>query len=220
MNRGPLKISGTRLTHFQSEFLYIPLRLFYYAHVLISINRLTESLGLAKSVHRAVVRTGSSVIDKNDIRVTRGCSIATLRQGPDVELFTHPGALARLGFWLTDVLRDRIQGSSMSRRSRHKSIPLLISCHNERAKTYMVVGINAALDFGDTLKKFVFFYLHLMFDKFNNSFSSEFGHLFVVAKDELHAQVRHGSFEPNIMEVHEDDYDKFVAEVNRAKDRH
>ena len=124
---------------------------------LISTKRLTDSLGLAKSVHRAVVRTGSSIIDKSDIRMTKGCSIATLRQGPDVELFTHPGALTRLGFWLTDVLRDRIQGSSMSRRSRHKSIPLLIGCHNERAKTYMVIGINAALDFGNVLKKFVFF---------------------------------------------------------------
>ena len=118
-----------------------------------SIYRLIEALALAKSVQRAIVRTGSSIIDKNDIRMTKGCNVATLRQGPDIGLFARPGALIRLGLWLADALRDRIQGSSISRRSRHKSIPLLLACHNERAHTYIIVGINAALDFGDVPKK-------------------------------------------------------------------
>jgi cell division control protein 45 len=118
-----------------------------------SINRLSESLQLAKAVHRAIIRTGSSIIDKNDIRMTKGYHVVTLRQGPDIELFTHPGALVRLALWLADALRDRIQGSAIGRRARRKSIPLMLACLHERAHAYLIVGLNASLDFGDVPKK-------------------------------------------------------------------
>ncbi|KAI0035725.1 CDC45-like protein [Vararia minispora EC-137] len=168
---------------------------------LSDISCLNESLSLAKSVHRAIIRTGSSIIDKNDIRMTKGYNIVTIRQGPDLELFCQPGALLRLGLWLADALRDRIQGSAIGKRTRRKTIPLILACFNERAHAYLIVGINSALDFGDVPK-------------------NEFGGLFLAAQEYSHTRMRYASFETHIVEVHEADFENFVGEVYRVNERY
>jgi cell division control protein 45 len=118
-----------------------------------SVTRLGEAIGLARSVHQAVIRTGSSIIDKNDLRLVRGHRIVQLKQGPDLALFTQPGVLFRLGLWLTEVLRDRVTGVSISRRSKKKSLPLILACLDERDQTYLMIGLNESMDFGDVRKK-------------------------------------------------------------------
>jgi len=118
-----------------------------------SVTRLRDAIGLAKSVHQAIIRTGSSIIDKNDLRMIRGHRILQLRQGPDLALFTQPGVLFRLGLWLTEVLRDRVTGVSISRRSKKKSLPLILACLDEQDQTYLVIGLNESMDFGDIRKK-------------------------------------------------------------------
>jgi cell division control protein 45 len=114
---------------------------------------LREAIGLAKSVHQAITRTGSSIIDKNDLRMIKGHRVVQLKQGPDLALFTHPGILFRLGLWLTEVLRDRVNGVNISRRNKKKSLPLILACLDEHDRTYLVVGLNESLDFGDVRKK-------------------------------------------------------------------
>ncbi len=118
-----------------------------------SVTRLGEAIGLARSVHQAVIRTGSSIIDKNDLRLVRGHRIVQLKQGPDLALFTQPGVLFRLGLWLTEVLRDRVTGVSISRRSKKKSLPLILACLDERDQTYLMLGLNESMDFGDVRRK-------------------------------------------------------------------
>jgi cell division control protein 45 len=118
-----------------------------------SVTRLHEAIGLAKSVHQAIIRTGSSVIDKNDIRTIRGHRVVQLKQGPDLALFSQPGVLFRLGIWLTEVLRDRVTALSISRRSKKKSLPLILACLDEQDQTYLVLGLNESVDFGDVRKK-------------------------------------------------------------------
>ncbi|KAI0319793.1 CDC45-like protein [Amylostereum chailletii] len=162
-------------------------------------SRLRDALSLAKAVHSAIIRTGSSIIDKNDIRMLRGHSVVQLRQGPDLVLFTHPGVLTRLGLWLADALRDRVAGTSVGRRTKRKSIPLVLACLDERAHTYIVVGITAALGFDDVM-------------------NNEFGLTFLDAKEDSGARTRHGSFDTSILEVNEADFEKFLVEVCRAKD--
>lgn len=120
-----------------------------------SISRLREAIGLAKSVHQAIMRTGSSIIDKNDLRMIKGHRIVQLKQGPDLALFTHQGVLFRLGLWLTEVLRDRVKGVVASRRSKKKSLPLILACLDEQDRTYLVIGLNESNDFGDVRKKYV-----------------------------------------------------------------
>lgn len=104
------------------------------------------------AVQRAIITTGSSIIDRQDIRRTKGQHIVTLKQGSNLELFARPGVLLRLGLWLADALRNS-KGADDVGRKRKKSIPIILACLNEKAKTYTVVGINAALDFGDVKKK-------------------------------------------------------------------
>jgi cell division control protein 45 len=118
-----------------------------------SVTRLRDAIGLAKSVHQAIIRTGSSIIDKNDLRMIKGHRVVQLKQGPDLPLFTHPGVLFRLGLWLTEVLRDRVTGVNISRRTKKKSLPLILACLDEQNRTYLVIGLNESLDFGDVRKK-------------------------------------------------------------------
>ncbi|KAI0065481.1 CDC45-like protein [Artomyces pyxidatus] len=165
------------------------------------IMRLREALGLAMSVQKAIIRTGSSIIDKNDIRMTKGHRVVQLKQGPDLALFTHPGVLYRLGLWLADALRDRVSGANVGRRTKKKSLPLILACWNERARTYIVIGMNAALDFGDVKK-------------------NEFGLAFLDAKEDSGARTRHSSFDTSILEVNEADFDKFIVEVYRTKEKY
>ena len=107
------------------------------------------------ALHRAIIRQGSSIIDKHDIRTLHGHRVVTITQGPDLALFAHPGVLSRLALWLVDALRDRMPppAAGAGGRARRKSLPYVVACLNERAGTYIVVGVTAALDFGDVRKK-------------------------------------------------------------------
>jgi cell division control protein 45 len=112
------------------------------------------------SLHRAIIRQGTSIIDKQDIRTMRSHRVVVLSQGPDLHLFAHPGVLARLALWLVDALRDRVPGTSLTkangRGKGRKSLPFVVCCLDEKNRTYVVVGVMAALEFGDVRKKFVF----------------------------------------------------------------
>jgi hypothetical protein len=49
---------------------------------------------------------------------------------------------------------------------------------------------------------------------------SEFGLTFLDAKEDSGARTRHSSFDTNVLEVNEADFDKFIAEVFNAKDKY
>lgn len=120
-----------------------------------SIVPLRDALSLAMSLHRAIIRQGTSIIDKQDIRTMRSHRVVVLSQGPDLALFAHPGVLARLGLWLVDTLRDRLPGTKIGglQGRGKKSLPFVVACLNEKTQTYVVVGIMGALDFGDVRRK-------------------------------------------------------------------
>ena len=106
------------------------------------------------ALHRAIIRQGSSIIDKQDIRNLRGHRVVLLTQGPDLPLFVHPGVLSRLALWLVEALRDRVNSTTPAYSiSRRKSLPVVVACLNEKTGTYIVVGVTAATDFDDVRKK-------------------------------------------------------------------
>lgn len=106
------------------------------------------------SLHRAIIRQGTSIIDKQDIRTMKNHRVVVLSQGPYLALFAHPGVLSRLALWLVDALRDHASGQQISAESRRKSLPFVVACLKESVNTYMVVGVTAALDFGDVRRKY------------------------------------------------------------------
>ncbi|EIW85425.1 CDC45-like protein [Coniophora puteana RWD-64-598 SS2] len=164
---------------------------------LTDIVPLREALSLSMSLHRAIIRQGTSIIDKQDIRTMRSHRVVVLTQGPDLPLFTHPGVLSRLALWLVDALRDRIPGTALpsirpGSRSK-KSLPFVVACLNERAGTYVVVGVMGALEFNDVRK-------------------NEFGVAFMDAKERCNARTKHTTFDTNVLEINQDDL-KFFLET-------
>jgi cell division control protein 45 len=104
------------------------------------------------ALQRAVIRQGSSLIEKAEIRRMRTFQLAMLKEGPDLPIFVHPGNLSRLALWLVEATRDKIDPLSIS-RSRKKALPLVLACLDERRGTYLVVGVLAAPEMGDIRKK-------------------------------------------------------------------
>ncbi|KAI0748281.1 CDC45-like protein [Daedaleopsis nitida] len=159
---------------------------------LSDIERLREAIGLSMALHRAIIRQGSSIIDKQDIKTLRGHRVVVLTQGPDLPLFVHPGVLSRLALWLVEALRDRVDPTTPAySRSKRKSLPFVVACLNEKAGTYIVVGVTGAADFDDVRK-------------------NEFGLAFLDAKDRCNARTRHGTFDTSVLEINKDDLKVFL----------
>ncbi|PBK87573.1 CDC45-like protein [Armillaria gallica] len=163
---------------------------------LTDIDPLQQSLKLSMSVHRAIIRTGTSIIDKRDIRSNRNHHVVVLTQGPDLAMFSHPGILSRLALWLVSAVRE---GSSHSRRTKRKSLPFVVACLNENTSSYLVVGVTAALDFDDVRK-------------------NEFSLSFLFAKERCNARTRHGSFDTSVLEINKDDLKLFLETLCEEQD--
>ncbi|KAL0578140.1 DNA replication initiation factor cdc45 [Marasmius crinis-equi] len=166
---------------------------------LTDIGPLSHSLKLAMSLHRSIIARGTSIIDKQDIRTMRNHRVVVMQQGPDLALFAHPGVLSRLALWLVDALRDKLPGTNVSTRTKRKSLPFVVACLNETSHSYVVVGVMAALDFGDIRK-------------------NEFGLAFLDAKEKCNARTRHSSFDTSVLEINESDLKMFMETLCEGPD--
>ncbi|KAF7353604.1 Cell division control protein 45 [Mycena venus] len=144
---------------------------------LSDIVKLRDALTLSMTVHRKIIDQGTSIIDKQDIRTMRNHRVVVITQGPHLALFSHPGALSRLALWLVEALRDRLPGTN----------------------SYLVVGVMAALDFGDVRK-------------------NEFGLAFLDAKERCNARTRHGSFDTSVLEINQEDLKVFLETLCEGPD--
>lgn len=84
---------------------------------------------------RAILRTGTALIEKRQIRLLRAFRLAVVKEGPDVTTFTHPNALSKLALWLAEAILEQ---EREHRRKKH--LPLVVACLNERKGVYVVVG--------------------------------------------------------------------------------
>ncbi|KAF9887087.1 DNA replication initiation factor cdc45 [Aspergillus nanangensis] len=103
---------------------------------------LQESLPLAQHLHRAILRTGTSLLSKHQIRHLRAFRIAVVKDGPDVKLFTNPGALTKLALWIAEAIRvqERERGGSNAGSKRAAGTPLVLAGLDEDRGLYVVVG--------------------------------------------------------------------------------
>ncbi|KNZ74782.1 Cell division control protein 45 like protein [Termitomyces sp. J132] len=157
----------------------------------LDIGALREALRLSMALHRAIIRQGTSIIDKQDIKTMAGYRVVVLSQGPDLALFTHPSVLLRLALWLVDALRDHIPVMTNGYKTKRKSLPFVVACLNEVAETYMIVGFTAALEFDDVRK-------------------NEFTHTFINARRMCRAELRHTSFDATVVELPQKDLRIFL----------
>ncbi|KAJ3564283.1 hypothetical protein NP233_g8402 [Leucocoprinus birnbaumii] len=177
------------------DHLEVPwwIRNFWTAYDALSdFEALRQSIRLSMSLHRAIIEQGTSIIDKQDIRTTRNHRVVVMTQGPKLELFSHPGVLMRLASWLVDALRDRVPANHLTAQNKRKGLPFVVACLDERKDVYIVVGITAAMEFGDVKK-------------------NQFAMAFVEARDRCNASTRHTSFNTNIIEVRKEHIKAFLA---------
>ncbi|KAE9979770.1 hypothetical protein EG328_000708 [Venturia inaequalis] len=99
------------------------------------INLLQTHVKTAQHLHRAILSTGTALIEKKQIRHLRAFHMAVVREGPDVQLFTHPGALIKLALWLAEAITEQ-EGSKGKRGGE-----LVVAGLDEGRGIYVVVGL-------------------------------------------------------------------------------
>ena len=109
-------------------------------NVVNSIEALKHALPTAQHLHRAILRTGTSLIEKRQIRHLRAFRMAVVKEGPDVPLFTHPAALTKLALWVGEAIaeQEREQKGTVGKGGR--GTPLVLAGLNEARGVYVVVG--------------------------------------------------------------------------------
>jgi cell division control protein 45 len=120
---------------------------------------LLEALPLAQHLHRAILRTGTSLLSKHQIRHLRAFRIAVVKEGPDVKLFTNPGALTKLALWVAEAIqvqeRERGDGLKIGKK-RAVGTPLVLAGLDEDRGVYVVVGTGGGggvIDFAALAKR-------------------------------------------------------------------
>ena len=87
------------------------------------------------NLHRAILRTGTSLIEKREIKHLKAFRLAVLKEGPDLPIFTHPNALSKLGLWLSEAILEQER-----EHQKRRHLPLVVASLNERRGVYVVVG--------------------------------------------------------------------------------
>ncbi|MCJ1477455.1 hypothetical protein MMC13_006126 [Lambiella insularis] len=100
------------------------------------VEALKSCLPAAQHLHRAILRTGSSILAKHQIRHLRAFRMAVVKDGPDVLLFTHPGALTKLALWVGEAIAEQEKETGKG----GKGTPLVLAALNEARGVYIVVG--------------------------------------------------------------------------------
>lgn len=91
-------------------------------------------------LHRAILRTGTSLIEKRQIRHLRAFRMAVVKEGPDVELFTHPAALIKLALWVGEAISEQEREKKGKVGKGGRGTPLVVAGLHERRGVYVVVG--------------------------------------------------------------------------------
>ena len=121
-----------------------------------SIEALKTALPTAQHLHRAILRTGTSLIEKRQIRHLKAFRMAVVKEGPDVALFTHPAALTKLALWVGEAIaeQEREQRGKVGKNGR--STPLVLAGLNDARGVYVVVGTGGGggvVDFAQRAKR-------------------------------------------------------------------
>jgi cell division control protein 45 len=107
---------------------------------LCRIEELKSALPTAQHLHRAILRTGTSLIEKRQIRHLRAFRMCVVKDGPDVTLFTHPAALTKLALWIGEAIAEQERESKGKLGHGGRGTPLVVAGLNENRGVYVVVG--------------------------------------------------------------------------------
>ncbi|KAH6895320.1 CDC45-like protein [Thelonectria olida] len=105
-----------------------------------NIDALKAGVPTAQFLHRAIYRTGTSLINKKQIKHLRAFRMCVVKDGPDVQLFTHPAALTKLSLWIGEALAEQEREAHGKLSHGGRGTPLVVASLNEKRGVYVVVG--------------------------------------------------------------------------------
>ncbi|KAK0946445.1 DNA replication initiation factor cdc45 [Friedmanniomyces endolithicus] len=121
-----------------------------HTHTQQGLPALLTHLPLAQQLSRAILRTGSALISKNQIRHLRSFRLGIVKEGPDLGVFVDPGALVKLGGWVGEavgVLEAEKRGAGGKGSGKggegEGDGALVLGCLDEGRGVYVVVGLGS-----------------------------------------------------------------------------
>ncbi|KAK9373120.1 CDC45 family [Lipomyces chichibuensis] len=164
------------------------------------VELLLHGVQRAQALQQAVVRTGTALLEKNQVLILRTFRLAVLKDGPDLELFSNPITLIRLASWVNECKAEQDD----------RQIPMVMAALDRTKDTYTVVGLparvlkqsgkeGAADDDDDWVG-----------DEEVETMRNSFGITFQEVAKQTHARVRIDSFESSVVEVRKDDLTGFL----------
>jgi cell division control protein 45 len=106
-------------------------------------SKLLEAIPLAQHLLKAILRTGTSLLAKHQIRHLRAFRMGVVKDGPDLSLFaSSPAALVKLALWIGEAV-------AVSERDKKGGVdgatPLVLAALDEVRGTYVIVGTGGGM---------------------------------------------------------------------------
>lgn len=101
-----------------------------------ALSLLQSHIPTAQHLHRAILRTGSALMSKHQIRHLRAFRMGVVKEGLDVSLFCHPGALVKLASWVAEAV-----GVLEAEKGRKERGALVLGSLDQGRGVYVVVGL-------------------------------------------------------------------------------
>jgi cell division control protein 45 len=162
---------------------------FFAAYDALAPNHATHLLAAipqAQHLLRSILRAGSSLLVKRQIRHLRAFRMGVVKDGPDLSLFANsPGALVKLASWVGEAVAVK----EREKEDAEEATPLVLAALDEVRGTYVVVGTGPG-------------------------YNNRFGLAFQEVVDETDARVKIDSFNHCIVEVRKEDLGGFLEALS------
>ncbi|KAK9234937.1 CDC45 family [Lipomyces kononenkoae] len=162
------------------------------------VELLLHGLQRAQALQQAIVRTGTALLEKNQVLILRTFRLAVLKDGPDLDLFRNPVTLIRLASWVNECKAEQ----------DGRQIPMVMAALDRTRDAYTVVGLPARMlkhsgNEGDEEDDGVD-------NEEEETMRNSFGIAFQEVAQQTHARVRIDSFESSVVDVRKDDLAGFL----------
>lgn len=166
---------------------------FWYTYDLLSLrgsDKMHKAIDLAIKFQKALVNSGTPVIDKKSITATANFRYATINSdlAEDIKYFQNPLSLERLALFVMDTYHV------MNTKKDKVNKPFVLAVFNSINRTYLIAGVlgNAKED---------------LYDK------NQFPIRFRLAASNLGAKLLYTGFDDNIVELNQSDYLAFIERM-------
>ncbi|CCE62258.1 hypothetical protein TPHA_0C01020 [Tetrapisispora phaffii CBS 4417] len=146
----------------------------------------------SKILQKSVFNTGITILEKKLLKNLRIYRLCVLQDGPDLELYSNPLTLLRLGNWLIECCAE-LEDKQL--------LPMVLASLNESTDTYLVAGLAPRYPRGlDNLQS-----KKPLLNNFTMAFSQ-------ITRD-TGAMIKIDNFESSIIEIHREDLSPFLEKL-------